>query len=117
MTWVKLTDVFPDHPKIRMAGQAAAWLYVAGLCHCARHTTNGLIVDVALPGLGGYGNSRVSKLAQVLVNVGLWERQDGGYMVHDYLDFQPSREVVERQREQRRRAGQIGGQAKGKRDD
>jgi len=111
MTWVKLDDLFPDHPKVRRAGPAAAWLYIAGICYCARHLTDGLIVDVALAGLGQYGEQRARKLAEALVAAGLWEREDGGYRVHDYLSFQPSRQVVERQRETKRRAGEAGGQA------
>ena len=98
MTWVKLDDLFPDHPKVQAAGQAAAWLHVAGICYCSRYLTDGLIPNVALAGLGQYTKSRARKLADVLVRVGLWEQEDGAYRIHDYLDFQPSREQVERQR-------------------
>ena len=114
MTWVRLDDLFPEHPKVQGAGQAAAWLHVAGICYSSRHLTDGMIPDAALAGLGQYGKGRARRLADALVQTGLWEQVNGGYRVHDYLDFQPSREKVEGQREAKRRAGQAGGLAKGK---
>lgn len=111
MTWVKLDDLFPDHPKVRQAGPSAAWLYVAGLCYCARHLTNGKIPDHALPDLGLYGALRARHLAGVLVDASLWRRTDGGYRVHDYLKYQPSRKKVESNRTIRQRAGRAGGLA------
>lgn len=112
MTWVKLDDLFPDHPKVRRAGPSAAWLYVAGLCYCLRYLTDGVVPNEALPGLGQYGTLRARHLAGVLVSVGLWEQRDGGYYIHDFLEYQPSKEKVEGQREAKRRAGQAGGQAR-----
>jgi hypothetical protein len=41
--------------------------------------------------------------------VGLWEVVPDGYMVHDYLDYQPSKERVEATREARAEAGAKGG--------
>lgn len=114
MTWVKLDDLFPEHPKVQRAGQAAAWLHVAGICYSSRYLTDGIVPDAALAGLGQYGRGRARKLADVLVEAGLWERVNGGYQVHDYLDFQPSRQKVEQQREVKRQAGQAGGLAKRK---
>lgn len=114
MTWVRVEDLFPEHPKVLRAGPSAAWLFVAGLCYCARNLTDGTIPDQALPGLGQYGTLRARHLARILVDVNLWERVDGGYCVHNYLEFQPSREKVECLRKVRRRAGQAGGQAHAK---
>ena len=111
MTWVKLDDLFPGHLKVLRAGPSAAWLFVAGLCYCAQYLTDGFIPDEALPGLGQYGALRAKHLAGVLVGVSLWERRDGGYYIHDYLNYQPSRKDTEQQREAKRRAGQAGGQA------
>ena len=99
MTWVKIDDLFPDHPKVRWAGTAAAWLYVAGLCYCARYLTDGFIADVSLAGLGQYGKSRARTLAAKLVEVGLWERVDGGHRVHDYLQWNRSKAETEQQRD------------------
>lgn len=114
MTWVRLDDQFPGHPKVVKAGPPAAWLHVAGLCYCARYLTDGFVSDAALMGMGQYGRSRAQSLAERLVGAGLWEHSDGGYVIHDYLDYQPSRERVEQQRQQKRSAGQAGGKASAK---
>lgn len=111
MTWVKLDGLFPNHPKVISAGPSAAWLYVAGLCYCGRYLTDGFIPDGALMGMGGYGVLRARHLAGVLVATSLWERRDGGYEVHDYLEHQWGREEIAQRREMKRRAGQAGGQA------
>ena len=51
MTWVKLDDGFPEHPKLIQAGAAAGWLYVAALCYSARNLTDGHIPAAVLPRL------------------------------------------------------------------
>jgi DnaD/phage-associated family protein len=99
MTWVKIDDLLPDHPKVRRAGPAAAWLYIAGLCYCSRYLTDGFIADAALPWMGQYSKGRARTLAAKLVEVGLWERVDGGYQVHDYLQWNRSKAETKQQRE------------------
>lgn len=99
MTWVRLDDLFDEHPKVRMAGQSAAWMYVAGLCYSSRHLTNGLIPSAALAGLGQFPGTKAKKLAATLVEVGLWEKDPQGYRIHDYLKWNRSREQVENERQ------------------
>lgn len=97
MTWVKLDDKLPEHPKLLAAGDQAAWLFVSGLCWCARHLRNGRIPTEVLPRLTGF--RKPAQLADRLVEAGLWERVDGGFLVHDYLDYQESEvDVKERRR-------------------
>jgi len=94
MTWVKLDDQFPDHPKVEAAGPMAAWLYVCGLCYCAEHLTDGFIPASKAARLAPVPAKHLERLCQV----GLWTKVDDGYRVHDYLDFQPSGETVRRER-------------------
>lgn len=96
MTWVKLDDQFPDHPKIEEVGGDAAWLYVCGLCYCARYLTDGKIPKGRVPRLSDRKNPE--KLARALVTAGMWFDGVDAYYVHDYLEFNPSREHVERER-------------------
>jgi hypothetical protein len=93
MSWFKLDDHFPDHPKILAAGGDAAWLWVCGGCYCARHLTDGLIPKAAVPRLSDRRNPM--KLAQRLVEVGLWIDRGDHFGMHDYLEFNPSRADVE----------------------
>jgi hypothetical protein len=98
--WVKLDDTFPDHPKVEKAGPAAAWLYVCGLCYCARYLTDGLIPGTAVARLTALKNNRA--LAEKLVDVGLWERDGDDFRVHNYEERNPSKEQIEEKRRQTR---------------
>lgn len=92
MTWVKLDDCFTDHPKIAEAGPLASWLYVCGLTYASRLLTDGFIPRSQVRRLADLENAE--ELAERLVSVGLWDTTDGGYRIHDYLDFNPSRDEV-----------------------
>lgn len=108
MTWVKLDDQFADHPKIVQAGPAASWLYICGLTYAARLRTDGFIPEAQVRRLADVDEPE--RCAAVLVEVGLWERTEGGYRIHDYAEYQLTRADIERKRE----AGKAGGQARAK---
>lgn len=93
MTWLKLDDQFPDHPKVTQAGEEAAWLYVVALCYSSRQLTDGFIHGSVLPRLVTYRQS--TRLAQRLVDAGLWEEKGEGWQIHSYGDHQRSRAEVE----------------------
>lgn len=46
-----------------------------------------------------------------LVDNGLWEQVSGGYRVHDYGDYQPTKVQIQTERAKKQAAGQAGGQA------
>lgn len=100
MPWVRLEDTFPEHPKIDAAGGDAAWLHVCALAYCNRNTTDGFIATARLAQLSD--RKSPARLAARLVEVGLWEVEDGGWRIHDYLDYQPSKAAVEQDRENAR---------------
>lgn len=97
MPWVKLDDMFADHPKIAEAGPLAGWFYVCGLCYAGRYLTDGFIPKGQVRKLADVDNAPA--LAARLVEVGLWEQTDGGYIIHDYSQYNPSAEQVKAQRE------------------
>ena len=43
MSWAKLDDHFPDHPKVRALGVYGIALQTAAICYCARYLTDGLL--------------------------------------------------------------------------
>lgn len=96
MAWVKLDDQFPDHPKVVQAGPLAAWLYVCGLAYCARYLTDGFIPAAQVRKLADVDD--VTPLVTALVAVGLWRECEGGYEVHDYLDYNPPAAKVRAER-------------------
>lgn len=105
MTWAKVDDQFAEHPKVLALGRdrfAAMGLWLLGLTYSSRYLTDGFIPAGALP-------SGTNKLASRLVAVLLWERVQDGYRIHDFSDYQPSREEAEKLRADRAEAGRKGG--------
>jgi hypothetical protein len=111
VSWFKLDDQFPHHPKVMKVGPAAAWLYVAGGCYCARYLTDGKIPKATVPTLTTLAD--VDQLAASLVAADLWHDQGDEYEVHDYLTYNPSQAKVHEERaaarERRQNEGRTGG--------
>lgn len=112
--WIKLDDQFFSHPKVIEAGRDGRDLYLAALCYCGMHLTDGRVPRSALALLAGQaGVRKIEAAVSSLLTVGLWEEAgDGNYRVHDYLDHQPSKERVLATREVRAQAGSRGGKQK-----
>jgi hypothetical protein len=108
MTWVKLDDQFPSHPKMVLAGGDAAWLHVCALCYCGQHLTDGRFPKAIVPRLSD--RKKPLDLATRLVEVGAWDDLGDEYEIHDYLEHNPSREQVLEERAKRSAAGKRGAQ-------
>lgn len=97
MPWVKIDDGFAEHPKVEEVGPMAGFLHVAALCYCNRNLTDGFVPSARVPKLADIPS--VQKHVKALVRVGMWLEEDGGYRLHDYLEYQPSKAKVEAERE------------------
>src|SRR4029453_3920467 len=121
MSWVRLDDQYPDHPKVRALGPLGLALQTAAICYCGRYLTDGflsftsaagIIASIMAPftlqngsvwtpgitsGASGKDAQEIDWAAE-MVKAGLWESRKRGYYVHDYLDFNPSRAEVLRAR-------------------
>lgn len=116
VTWVRLDDGFPDHPKVLSVGPRGCVIQIRAICYCSRFLTDGLIsraaymlitADLAMEG-------GPDAMAESMVKAGLWERVvPDGWRVHDYLEYNPSRTQVEEARRLRSEAGKRGGMASG----
>lgn len=114
--WVKLDDGFVDHPKIARVGAVGAWLQLQALCYANRNLTDGFVPwgvarsfvargqdytdeadrcwSLALTcGMQGRDLEEMDWPA-VLVAAGIWELVPGGYQIHDYKDYQPTKVQV-----------------------
>lgn len=89
MGWAKFDDKFTDHPKVVAAGPLAELLAMRGVIFCARYETDGFIQFAQIPRIS-VGISSPKRRIQELVDAGLWEQIDGGFLVHDFLDYHPS---------------------------
>jgi hypothetical protein len=102
MPWFRLEDSFHSHPKVQQAGNAAAGLWVRCGTWSAQYLTDGLIPPEVY---GSYGRTRE---VEQLVTSRLWVRMDGGMLMPDYLDYNPSKADVEQRRKvdaERKRRG------------
>lgn len=91
MAWVRIHDGALTHPKLVGLSDKAFRLWVWGLCYCQMHLTNGVIPAAAVP--------RPMQTAEMLIVAKLWDaRAEGGFHVHDYLDWNDSRELVTKKR-------------------
>jgi hypothetical protein len=104
MAWAKLDDGFHAHPKVMQAGLAATGLHVLAISYCSRYLTDG---HVSAEFVRQVASRNASKLVSKLVEAGLWEvrdeKPDSGWIVHDYLDYNPSRaEVIAARRDPNR---------------
>lgn len=89
-----LDDDWDNDPRVSRAGTAAFGLYSRCGMWVARHLTDGFVSSEMAAAYG------TREWAAKLVEVGLWQTVEGGYVMPDYLNLNPDREKVLRRREQ-----------------
>ena len=108
MSWVKLDDQFFSHPKILDLPKDAKLLYLAALTHSACQLTDGVITPGALRVVAATVDVAKEE-AEMLCAAGLWEKCETGWLIHDYHDYQPTRESALAIKLARSEAGSRGG--------
>lgn len=106
MGWAKLDDGFFYHRKVIECSNDAKLLFLASVTHCAGQLTDGFVSFAAADSLARLLNVRGPATMAQLVTNGLWEEHPGGYLVHDYLDQNPTadQELARRARDKERTA-------------
>lgn len=109
MSWAKFDDRYDDHRKIKRAWKAnrgSIGLHAMAITYCTRHATDGIVDDdwlmERLP-----AKPERQKVLAVLVDCGLFEQVDGGYRVHDFLEYNASKEARSDLRHAARNAARI----------
>lgn len=99
--WVKFDNTMPERPKVVGVSDRAFRLWIHASCYCSRGETDGVLPARLVPTLL---HSASKQALNELVKAGLVDRrEDGDFEVHDYLDYNPSKEQIERLRSQSRR--------------
>jgi hypothetical protein len=122
--WVKIDDGFHRHPKARAAGKDGRALFVASLCSSSAAKADGYVPAHDLPVIAAEAEVRAKPTAARLVDVGLWHGPDHdcphcdqptgpGWMIHDFLVYQPSCASQAAKSAARAEAGRKGGRASG----
>ncbi|WP_051338599.1 hypothetical protein [Streptomyces flavidovirens] len=97
MPWVRLDDRFPSHRKVALLSDRAFRLYVSALCWSSENLTEGKILDRELTLVARVRNTKSA--ATELEAAKLWDRVDDGWMIHDFLEYNPDRAKVKADRE------------------
>ncbi|MFF7067344.1 hypothetical protein [Streptomyces pseudovenezuelae] len=108
MAWSRIDDSLHSHPKIMLVGNAATGLFVRLISYAGQHLTDGFVPASAAR---SYGTARLLKAlcdAQLLHKVDPDSSHTSeadltfngpGFVIHDYLDYNPSRKQVHAGRE------------------
>lgn len=111
MTWVNLDDKMPEHPKVDGLSDGAFRLHVAGICYCNRHLTDGIVtVDRLTRLIPKYKKAYLDELLARMVWIEIAD--SSAYEIHDYLDWNKSREEVESRRAVRSESGKKGARSR-----
>lgn len=105
----------PDHPKLRAVGPLGIALEVAAICYSNRLRTDGFIPAEVAQNLVAL--KRPKYTIDKLLKEGLWEEVAGGYRLHDYHDYQATRQEIEALSRDRSRAGRAGAESRWKKSD
>lgn len=114
MAWARMDDGFHDHPKVDGLSLAAVGLWTLCFTWCNRHLGSDRLPPGFVP------QSRVKKLrgeryVTELVDAGLWETAEGGWIFHDFEDYLPASKAPATSSEvaaARSEAGRRGAQAR-----
>lgn len=96
MGWTKISDDYPDHPKVSPLSDAAFRFHVTVLSWCNRYCSDGVVSNAILKQLTVHlkGRKGWKSLVNELLDAKLFEKRDRGILVHDFLDYNPSKEQV-----------------------
>ncbi|MEU8275709.1 hypothetical protein ACFYOK_10790 [Microbispora bryophytorum] len=111
MVWLRFDDQFPIHRKVSRLSDAAFRLHVSALFWCARNLTDGVVPEEDLDDVCARVRTP-ERFVTELVKRGLWHEAgqecssefcpapvDDGWAIHDYLEFQPSKAKVAKDRQ------------------
>ena len=120
--WTKIDDQFYLNPKNANIDRDEQDLYMAGIVYCNGQLTDGFIPCGVLVMLCIWAKIELDAnpqaiaqaIASRLVEHKYWEFADNGYMVHDFLEWNPSKAEVLALKEARSAAGRRGGQISAK---
>ena len=96
MTWVKIDDSFPDHPKIKGLKDDEFRLYMTALCYSSRYLTDG-VIPLNIVRTFIESRSKSSRIS-ALVEANLWEIVADNVVILSYSEYQFTKERIETER-------------------
>lgn len=106
MSWAKLDDQFHAHRKATKAWRAhprALGMHMLAMSYCAGHLTDGLVDDEFVEEKLPQQREREA-VVRALTDAELWRRVDDGWVINDWLEYNPSRaDTLEKRRKEAER--------------
>ncbi len=113
MSWFRVDDSFPDHPKVLRLQASRHWrgalsLWLLAGAWSSKHLTDGAVPDAIVKRLGC-----TLEEADALVTAGLWTSEAEGYAFHEWAERNPTRSKVlaDREADRSRKRAPVGIQA------
>lgn len=104
MSWARLDDAYYDNPKMLRVGLVGTGLHARAIAYCARHETDGHVPLAWIEGqLLELKPAERKRVMEGMTSAGLLARQNGGFVVNDYLEFNPSKADRDAKRESDRK--------------
>jgi hypothetical protein len=99
MAWSRFEPGFSRHVKRIKSGPVASWLWTCSVDFCTEFRTNGFLDDAVLAVIcPSLSRKQLLKATAALLAVHSWERTEGGFMVHGYLEYNQSQEQIDADR-------------------
>src|SRR5438309_2572507 len=98
MPWVKIDDHFDEHEKVDAISDAAFRLHISAMCFAARNLTDGDLSSHRARMLASRWTNG-SELINELEMCQLWEVREDGWHIHDFEEYNTSKEKVKARRE------------------
>ena len=100
--WFRVDDGFSDHAKVHALQETKHWkgaiaLWTLAGSWCSKQETDGHITMQTIRRLGGTASE-----ADALVDCGLWEKTESGYVFHGWAERNPLKSALDTKREQTR---------------
>lgn len=103
MSWAKLDDRVTFHPKIVSAGNTAVGIWLRMITYSCAQRTDGFVPESVARMIGS------SKEIERTAKHELIHRVDGGYLVHDFHEYNPTSDDDNGKKDKRAESGRIGG--------
>lgn len=109
MSWLRIEGKMPTHWKVAPLSDAAFRLHVTAMAWCAEHRTNGFVAKNIPETLTKSPKGKhLASTIHELATAKLWHVLEDCYEIHDFLDWNLSKEDYDK----RAAAGAAGGRAK-----
>lgn len=126
MSWFRVDDSFPAHPKLEALGSGAEHAYAVAMwtlmgADSSARGTDGAVSRARLGRVLPWPARVLDRASADLVRVGLWIATEDGWQFHDWTHYQPTKEQREKERaatrerqrawKEKRRVGNASGNA------